>query len=86
MLVHTQDICIPLGIDRPMPTAAAVVAAKRVWQRGFPFHARRRFAGVRLVDSDADFAVGQGRVVEMPIRELLLLLTGRPVETAERLS
>ncbi|WP_283608590.1 maleylpyruvate isomerase family mycothiol-dependent enzyme [Mycolicibacterium poriferae] len=86
VLVHTQDICIPLGIDRPMPTAAAVVAAKRVWQRGFPFHARRRFAGVRLVDSDADFAVGQGRVVEMPIRELLLLLTGRPVETAERLS
>ncbi len=77
VLVHAQDICIPLGIDRPMPTDAAVAAAERVWQMGFPFHARRRLSVARLVATDTDFAVGEGREVAAPIRELLLLLTGR---------
>lgn len=77
LLVHGQDLCVPLGIDRPMPTDAAVVAAARVWDMGFPFRARRRCAGMRLVATDADFAVGEGREVAAPVRELLLLLTGR---------
>ncbi|MBX7433570.1 maleylpyruvate isomerase family mycothiol-dependent enzyme [Mycobacterium sp. Y57] len=78
LLVHAQDICVPLDIDRPMPVDAAVAAAERVWGMGFPFNARKRFAGVRLVATDADFAVGAGREVRAPIRDLLLLLTGRP--------
>ena len=82
VLVHAQDICIPLGIDRAMPADAAVAAADRVWHTGFPFHARRRLAGTRLVATDADFAVGEGREVVAPIREILLLLTGRPVRVA----
>ena len=82
VLVHAQDICIPLGIDRPMPTDAAVAAAERVWQMGFPFHARRRLSGNRLVATDTDFAVGEGREVAAPIRELLLLLTGRQAAVA----
>lgn len=82
VLVHAQDICIPLGIDRAMPADAAVVAADRVWHSGFPFHARRRHSGTRLVATDADFAVGEGREVAAPIREILLLLTGRPVRVS----
>ncbi|KWX57088.1 maleylpyruvate isomerase family mycothiol-dependent enzyme [Mycobacterium sp. NAZ190054] len=81
VLVHAQDICIPLGIERPMPADAAVAAAERVWTAGFPFHARKRLAGVRLVATDADFAVGDGREVSAPISALLLLMTGR--ETRE---
>lgn len=77
VLVHTQDICVPLGIDRPMPVAAAVAAADRVWDMGFPFRAQKRFAGTRFVATDADFAVGGGREVAAPIRDLLMLLTGR---------
>ncbi len=30
VLVHGQDIAVPLGRDRPVPTDAAVVAATRV--------------------------------------------------------
>lgn len=86
VLVHSQDICIPLGIDRPMPPEAAVAAAQRVWQRGFPFRARRRFAGSRLVATDVEFAVGQGRPIEAPIRDLLLLLTGRSIDGPGALS
>lgn len=79
VLVHAQDICIPLGIDRAMPADAAAAAAARVWTMGFPFHARRRFSDYRLVATDTNFAVGDGREVSAPIRELLLLLTGRSV-------
>lgn len=65
-----------------MPTDAAMTAADRLWYTGFPFHACRRLAGTRLVATDADFAVGEGREVAAPIREILLLLTGRPVRVS----
>jgi hypothetical protein len=38
----------------------AVGALDRVWQRGHPFHARRRLAGLRRVASDADWSGGEG--------------------------
>lgn len=82
-LVHAQDICVPLGIDRVMPVDAAVAAAERVWHMGFPFHARKRLAGVRLVATDADFAEGQGREIAAPVQELLMTLTGRSARLAE---
>lgn len=83
VLVHAQDICVPLGIDRPMPVDAAVAATERVWDMGFPFRAQKRFADTRFVAVDADFAAGDGREVAAPIRELLMLLTGRQVAAAE---
>ncbi|WP_197377664.1 maleylpyruvate isomerase family mycothiol-dependent enzyme [Mycolicibacterium baixiangningiae] len=76
-LVHGQDIAVPLGIDRPMPVGPAVIAAKRLWTMGFPFHARKRFAGIELRGADADFAVGSGRPVVAPIRDIVLALSGR---------
>jgi len=30
ILVHFQDICVPLGIEHPMPIDAAAAAADRV--------------------------------------------------------
>lgn len=77
LLVHGQDLCVPLGIDRAMPRDAAVAAAQRVWQMGFPFQARRRLAGQRLIAVDVEFDVGEGREVRAPIRDLLMLMTGR---------
>ena len=77
VLVHSQDIALPLGRTRPVPTAAAAAAAQRVWDMGFPFHARRRLAGVRLVATDTAWTAGEGAPVEGPIAALLLLVTGR---------
>ena len=37
ILVHGQDIAIPLGVTRPMPTDAAAAGAARVWSMGWPF-------------------------------------------------
>ena len=77
VVVHGQDIAIPLGVDRPVPTEAGLDAFRRVWAMGWPFHARRRLAGVTLVASDADLSVGSGPYVEGSLAALLLLATSR---------
>lgn len=76
-LVHGQDIAIPLGIDRKIPTEPAVAAAERLWALGFPFHTRKRFPGVELVADDADFRVGSGDRVSGSMSDILLALAGR---------
>ena len=81
LLVHGQDITVPLGIDRPMPIDAACEAAKRLSGMTFPLNARRILAGVRLVATDADFAAGEGagdnQEVHVPIRDIVMILAGR---------
>jgi uncharacterized protein (TIGR03083 family) len=79
VLVHGQDIVRPLGRPRSMPTDAAATAAQRAWSMGFPFGARRRLRGFRLVATDHTWSVGEGAVVEAPVSGLLLLVTGRDV-------
>jgi len=77
VMVHSQDITLPLGVERHMPVEAAVVAADDLWRIGFPFHARRRFAGHRLVATDADWSAGEGAEIRGPIEALVMLLAGR---------
>jgi uncharacterized protein (TIGR03083 family) len=81
VLVHGQDIAIPLGIDRPMPTAAAQAGFERVWVMGWPFWAQKRMRGIRLIATDAPVDVGDGPPVQGRLADLLLLITGR-TETA----
>lgn len=78
VLVHGQDIAVPLGIERRMPVDAAVVSARRLWAMRFPLNPQRRLRGTELVATDADFRVGAGRRVEAPIRDILMTLAGRP--------
>ena len=84
VLVHGQDIAVPLGIQRVMPLPAAVIAAERLWNMGFPFNARKRFPNVTFTAIDADFSVGEGEVVRGPIQDIVMTLSGRrsglPVE------
>ena len=77
VLVHSQDIAIPLGREYPMPTDPARAAADRVWRRSFPFRARRRLRGLRLSATDTDWAAGAGDQVSGTVADLLLVLTGR---------
>jgi uncharacterized protein (TIGR03083 family) len=82
VLVHGQDIAIPLGIVRPMPAAAAMAAASRVWPDLYPFRAGRRLRGLRFAATDCDWAAGEGDAVHGPIAAILLALTGRPAGVA----
>jgi hypothetical protein len=77
ILVHSQDICVPLGIKHPMPVDAAVAAADRVLSLRGPMRLWDPPRGVRLVATDADWAYGDGAEKEAPIQSHLLTLTGR---------
>ncbi|GAA4688672.1 maleylpyruvate isomerase family mycothiol-dependent enzyme [Pseudonocardia yuanmonensis] len=89
VLVHVQDVAVPLGRTAPMPLAAAREGLARVWRMGWPFWARRRFRGMRLVATDVDWTAGDGpaeREVRGPAEALLLLLTGRTDAARVRLT
>jgi uncharacterized protein (TIGR03083 family) len=77
VLVHGQDIAIPLGRTRPVPAEAAMAAADRVWPDLFPWRAERGLRGFRLAANDCSWSAGDGLLIEGPIAALLLLLTGR---------
>lgn len=77
VLVHGQDIAVPLGRCRAMPLEAGRASAEHLWWIGFPFHARKRLRGFRLVATDVDWAVGDGAEIRGPIAGILPLLAGR---------
>jgi uncharacterized protein (TIGR03083 family) len=77
LLVHGQDITVPLGIDWPMPLDAAREVAQKLSGMTFPLNGQRRLAGVRLVATDAEFAAGEGREVQVPIGDIVMVLAGR---------
>ena len=77
LLVHGQDVAVALGVPREMPREAAVAVAERLWGMGFPLHPRKRFPGVTLAATDADFTVGAGPRVEGAIADVVLALAGR---------
>ena len=83
VLVHGQDIAIPLGRSRPMPARAAAAAADRVWPSLFPWRAERKLGGFRLAATDCNWSGGEGLLVEGPIAAILLLLTGRRAGLAQ---
>lgn len=77
IVVHGQDMALPLHHDLPVPPDAARNALQRAWSMGWPFHARRRLAGYRLTATDADWAAGDGPLIAGTTVALLLLATGR---------
>ena len=77
VVVHSQDIALPLGRAVDVPVESVVRGLDRVWEMGWPFRARTRLAGLELRATDAEWRRGTGRVVAGPALALLLLLTGR---------
>lgn len=85
VLVHSQDIAIPLGHRHDMPPRAAAAAADRAlsmrWPRPHP--ATREVAGFRLAATDTAWSAGQGPQVHGPMAALLLVCSGRVVALPE---
>jgi uncharacterized protein (TIGR03083 family) len=87
IVVHGQDIAVPLGRSLPVPADVAATAASHVWGYQATRKGRRTarvfrplpYAGLRLVASDTDWSVGEGAETRGPVLALLLLLTGRQV-------
>ncbi|WP_127500078.1 maleylpyruvate isomerase family mycothiol-dependent enzyme [Actinoplanes solisilvae] len=81
VLVHTQDIAIPLGRQHTMPAEAAAECATRTLSMRWPppLPSVRAVAGLRLTATDVDWSAGQGPEVRGPMEALLLTITGRHV-------
>jgi len=78
ILVHGQDIAIPLHRSLPMPPAEAAVAATGMW-RSRLYSSRRSFRGLRLAATDVTWVRGTGDLVAGPIEAVLMVLAGRTV-------
>lgn len=80
LVVHGQDIAVPLGIIRPVPPLAGQTALRRLWAMGWPFHVRRSWGDLTLRADDCDWSAGQGPLVTGSGADLLLLMSRRAVE------
>jgi len=81
ILVHSQDIAMPLGRRLDVDPQAAAVAATRVWSYAGASKAKVfkkiPLEGLRFDASDIAWSVGAGLGIEGPILAILLVLTGR---------
>lgn len=80
IIVHGQDIALPLGLDLSVPVDAAAEAATRVSTLGTRMASVFRpvpWRGFRFTATDTDWSVGEGPEITGPILTILLLLTGR---------
>ena len=79
VMVHSQDIALPLGRRLDMPPDAAAASASRTLSMRWPppqptVRIARRF---ELVATDVDWSAGAGPRVTGPMSALLLICTGR---------
>lgn len=87
IVVHGQDIAVPLGRTLAVPSSTAVAAADRLWWSRSTRSGRvmaKVFAdldhgGLRFVATDAHWSAGDGDEVRGPLLSIVLVLTGRPV-------
>jgi uncharacterized protein (TIGR03083 family) len=79
ILVHSQDIAIPLGRHLDLPADAAAVAASRALSMRWPppLPPAKRMAGFRLTATDTSWSTGDGPIVRGPMAALLLVCCGR---------
>lgn len=79
ILVHSQDIAIPLGRECPVPPDAAAVAATRTLSMRWPppVPAARIAKRFTLTAIDTAWTAGTGPEVRGPMAALLLVVTGR---------
>ena len=82
ILVHSQDIAIPLDVDLPMRPSLSALAATRRWDTRNTWLAtvnrKLPLDSYQLGAIDTDWSRGQGPDITGPIGAILLLLTGRP--------
>jgi len=79
ILVHSQDIAVPLRYPLDLPPEPAAVAATRLWTKDTLLPGVKKLKAQRFVATDIDWSVGQGPEVRGPISAILLLFSGRAV-------
>lgn len=73
--IHGLDITEPLGLPSPPVERIAVVLANANARSLSYFGVS--LAGIQLRGTDADVRLGEGRPVDLPVKDILLTITGR---------
>lgn len=73
--IHGLDITEPLGLPSPPVERIALVLANT--NRRSLSYFGVELAGIQLRGTDADVHIGDGEPVEMPVKDILLTITGR---------
>ena len=77
IIVHSQDIRRPLGIEHEYPTEAVVRAADFFKGSNLLIGSKNRIADLNLRATDTDWSHGTGPEVSGPILSLVMAMTGR---------
>jgi uncharacterized protein (TIGR03083 family) len=76
-IIHPEDIRRPLGLHHTYPTDAVVQVADFMRGSNLIIGTKKRIAGLTLQATDVDWRRGEGPMVEGPMLDLLLAMTGR---------
>jgi len=76
-IVHAEDIRRPLGEGHAYPTDAVVAVADFFKKSNLIIGSKKRIAGLTLQATDVDWRHGDGPVVEGPVLDLVVAMTGR---------
>jgi uncharacterized protein (TIGR03083 family) len=77
VIIHCQDVFVPLGIDRHADAPAVLAALAVSVPQGPPLHTGRRAAGLRLHATDLDWEWGDSEEVTGTGEALLMAVAGR---------
>ncbi len=77
LVCHCADVRRPIGMTRSVPEHTLLTVADTLKRVGFPLHAKKRIAGLRLSATDSDWSAGEGPAVEGPLASLVLVMAGR---------
>jgi uncharacterized protein (TIGR03083 family) len=77
VIIHSQDIRGPLGIEHDYPKGAVVEVADFLKRSNLLIGTKRRIAGLSLRATDVNWSHGTGPEVAGPILALLMAMTGR---------
>jgi uncharacterized protein (TIGR03083 family) len=83
VVVHGQDIAVPLGLPREVPVDRLLAVADQLRLPGYPSRRRAATHGVRLEAIDVPWARGRGPVVRGPMLKLVLAMAERPIDLHE---
>jgi uncharacterized protein (TIGR03083 family) len=83
VVLHGQDIRLPLGMPRTFPTDRLEVIADLLRLPNYPPVPRKLTRGLRLEASDASWAAGRGPLVRGPLAALVLTMAGRRIAVDE---
>jgi len=77
VLIHSEDVRRPLGLEHEYPRDAVVEVADFYKGSNLVIGAKRRITGLRLRATDVEWSTGEGPEAAGPILSLLMAMTGR---------